>query len=255
MLELRHVGKVFYGTTESDTKVALNDINLKIEDGEFVTVIGENGSGKTTFANVIAGTHKQTEGNVILDDVDLSFLPEHKRSKFISRVFQDPKLGTAGNMSILENMEIAMQRAGKRTLRWGFKSEHVALFQQNLARLDLGLEKRMTQKIGYLSGGQRQSVTLLMATLKKPKLLLLDEHTASLDPKTAKKILALTDEIVKEGKITTIMITHNLKDAIKYGNRIIMFKEGKIVLDLAGSAKKDLTVDDLMKLFTINEEE
>lgn len=250
MLEIKNVTKIFDVTGQAeDKKTALDNVSITINDGDFVTIIGGNGSGKTTLMNIIAGAFPPTDGQILIDGEDVTKQPEYKRAKYLGRVFQDPMLGTAGNMSIVENMELAMKRDESKTLKWGFKKEHLDIFKKQLTRLHLGLEDRMNQKVGLLSGGQRQAVTLLMATLKKPKLLLLDEHTAALDPKTARKVLNLTDEIVREEQLTTIMITHNMKDAIKYGNRIIMMYDGKVIFDLSGEEKKNLTVEYLLNKF------
>lgn len=250
MLEIKNITKVFDVTgNPEDKKIALDNVSLTIQEGEFVTIIGGNGSGKTTLMNIIAGAFEPTNGEIILDGINITKEPEHKRAKYLGRVFQDPMLGTAGQMSIVENMELAMKRDEPRTLKWGFKKEHNEYFKNQLKRLNLGLENRLSQKIGLLSGGQRQAVTLLMATLKRPKLLLLDEHTAALDPKTARKVLTLTDEIISQEKLTTIMITHNMKDAIKYGNRLIMMYEGKIIYDVSGEEKQKLTVEFLLNKF------
>lgn len=250
MLEIRSLTKIFNTTgNPEDKKVALDNISLTINEGDFVSVIGGNGSGKSTLMNIIAGVFPPTTGEVLIDGIDITKDKEHNRAKYLGRVFQDPKMGTASEMSILENMELAMKRDEKRTLKWGFKKDNIELFKTQLKRLNLGLDERISQKVGQLSGGQRQAVTLLMATLKRPKLLLLDEHTAALDPKTAKKVLTLTDEIVREEKLTTIMITHNMKDAIRLGNRLIMMHEGRIIYDVSGEEKKNLKVADLLVKF------
>ena len=251
MLELVNIKKVFnLSGNKEDERVALDHINLKIEDGDFITVIGGNGSGKTTTLNVIAGAIIQDEGDVILDGENINNLKEYQRAKYFSRVFQDPSMGTAGDMSILENLEIALLRGKKHSpFEWGFKKAHKQFFIEELERFDLGLENRLNQKVRLLSGGQRQALTLLMASLVRPKVLLLDEHTAALDPKTAEKVLNTTDRIVKENNLTTIMITHNMKDAIKHGNRLIMMSNGKIVVDIRGEEKAKLTVSDLLDLF------
>ncbi len=235
--------------TIENHKTAINHINLKIAEGDFVTVIGGNGSGKSTLMNLICGVNQPDCGNILIDGQDITKLTENKRAVYFGRVFQDPNMGTAGNMSILENLEIAARRGKPNKLRWGFHKEKLAQYKNALERLDLGLEQRLTQKVGLLSGGQRQAVTLIMSTLVKPRLLLLDEHTAALDPKTAKKVLELTNEIITEEQLTAIMITHNMRDAIKYGNRLLMFNEGKIILDIAGEDKRNLTVEKLLSLF------
>lgn len=233
-------------------KIALNDISIDIEDGEFVTIIGSNGSGKSTFLNVINGIHLVDKGKILIDNIDVTKMRDYKRSKYIGVVFQDPMQGTSANMSILENLLIASRRTRASTLSWGFSKEKEKSFAAMLSRFNLGLEDRLNQRMGQLSGGQRQAVTLLMATLESPKILLLDEHTAALDPKTAKTVLELTDTIVKENQLTTIMITHNMRDAIKYGNRLLMFNDGKIVYDVKGEEKKKLTIEDLLKKFDAN---
>lgn len=249
MLEIRDLTKVFVSDNNIDKKIALDKINLTINDGEFVTVIGGNGSGKSTLMNIISGSILPDEGQIYLDGELITKLSEHKRAKFLGRVFQDPNMGTATNMSLLENLELAYRRGGKRTLKWGFKKEHEKIFKEKLQKLDLGLENNLNKKIGLFSGGQRQAITLLMATFMTPKLLLLDEHTAALDPKTATKVLKITNEVVTENNITTIMITHNMKDAIKYGNRLIMFNNGHIVFDISGEEKQQLKVQDLLEKF------
>lgn len=250
MLEIKHVSKTFNANT-INAKVALNDLNLVLEDGDFVTVIGGNGAGKSTMLNMVAGVYPIDSGKIILDDHDISLLPEYKRAHIIGRVFQDPMIGTAADMEIQENLAFANRRGKTRGLSWGINKEEKKDFREVLARLGLGLEERMSSKVGLLSGGQRQALTLLMATLKKPNLLLLDEHTAALDPKTAKKVLELTNEIVKENNLTTIMVTHNMKDAIQYGNRLIMMHEGRVIYDVKGEEKKSLTVEDLLKKFEL----
>lgn len=250
MLKIENVTKIFnLDQPISNHKIALDSVSLHIEEGEFVTVIGGNGSGKSTLMNIICGVFKPEKGTVFIDGVNVTKLSEHKRAKFIGRVFQDPNMGTAGNMNIQENMELALRRNKIKTLKWGFKKKNELVFKEKLSTLGLGLENRLEQKIGLLSGGQRQAITLLMATLEEPKLLLLDEHTAALDPKTAKTVLEITEKIVKQNNLTTIMITHNMKDAIKYGNRLIMLNNGKIVLDVKGEEKSNLTIDKLIKMF------
>lgn len=250
MLKIKNVTKIFnLDQPVENQKVALNNISLEIQKGEFVTVIGGNGSGKSTLMNMICGVHKPDTGEIIINGENVTKTSENKRAKLIGRVFQDPNMGTAGNMSILENMEIATRRNRPKSLNWGFKKKNEVLFKEKLATLNLGLEDRINQKIGLLSGGQRQAITLLMASLAEPKILLLDEHTAALDPKTAKTVLEVTEKIVEENNITTIMITHNMRDAIKYGNRLIMLSSGKIVLDVKGEEKQNLTIDKLVKMF------
>ena len=243
MLEIKDLTMVFNKEQSVENhKIALNHVDLKVEEGDFITVIGGNGSGKSTLMNMISGVFFPDGGSIILDGLDITHLSEEKRAVSLGRVFQDPLMGTCGNMSILENLEIASRRGEKPNLKWGFSKEKLPKYKELLHSLDLGLENRLNQKVGLLSGGQRQAVTLIMATLKQPKLLLLDEHTAALDPKTARKVLELTDKIVNENKITTIMITHNMRDAIKYGNRLLMLNNGKIVLDIKGDEKKNLTI-------------
>lgn len=255
MLEIKDLTMVFNKEQSVENhKIALNHVDLKVEEGDFITVIGGNGSGKSTLMNMISGVYAPDGGSIILDGLDITHLSEEKRAISLGRVFQDPLMGTCGNMSILENLEIASRRGEKPNLKWGFSKEKLPKYKDLLHSLDLGLENRLNQKVGLLSGGQRQAVTLIMATLKQPKLLLLDEHTAALDPKTARKVLELTDKIVNENKITTIMITHNMRDAIKYGNRLLMLNNGKIVLDIKGEEKKNLTIEQLLKYFESNDD-
>lgn len=249
MFELKNVTKVFNKGTQ-DEKLALDNISLKLEAGEFVTVIGGNGAGKSTMQNVISGAQVPDAGQVLLDGVDVTFLPEHKRAKYLGRVYQDPMRGTAANMQIEENLALAKRRGQRHTLRRRITRAEREQYKTQLQELGLGLEDRLEAKVGTLSGGQRQALTLLMATLQKPQLLLLDEHTAALDPKTAAKVLELTDRIVREGQLTTLMITHNMRDAIDYGNRLIMLHEGRIILNIAGEEKKHLTVPQLLEMFT-----
>ena len=249
MLEIKNVYKTFNPGT-INAKTALNGLNLTLNDGDFVTVIGGNGAGKSTMLNAIAGTWKVDEGAIIIDSVDVTNMPEYKRASFLGRVFQDPMMGTAAGMQIDENLALAARRGKRHTLRWGVSSKERQEYRELLATLDLGLEDRLTSKVGLLSGGQRQAVTLLMASLNKPKLLLLDEHTAALDPKTAAKVLDITDRIISENNLTTLMITHNMKDAIAHGNRLIMMHEGRIIIDVCGEEKKKLTVEELLNLFT-----
>ncbi|MDI9242893.1 ABC transporter ATP-binding protein [Fusibacillus kribbianus] len=248
MLTISHVSKTFNPGTVNEKK-ALQDINLHLEPEDFVTVIGGNGAGKSTTLNMIAGVYPIDCGTIYLDGVNISRQPEYKRAALLGRVFQDPMMGTAANMQIEENMALAHRRGRKRGLRWGVTKEEKEVFHEELKRLGLGLEDRMTAKVGLLSGGQRQALTLLMATLQKPKLLLLDEHTAALDPRTAKKVLSLTEEIVTEERLTALMVTHNMKDALRLGNRLIMMHEGRIIYDVRGEEKKKLTVEDLLKKF------
>lgn len=249
MLEIKNVTKTFNSGTVNE-KVALNDVSLTLNDEDFVTVIGGNGAGKSTLLNAIAGVWKLDCGSILVDGNNVTSMPEYKRAKFMGRVFQDPMTGTAADMQIDENLALAKLRGKHRSLVWGVSKEDKKQFTEILAQLDLGLENRLTTKVGLLSGGQRQAVTLLMASMNKPKLLLLDEHTAALDPKTASKVLEITEKIVKEQKLTTLMITHNMKDAIRYGNRLIMMHEGRIIIDVKGEEKQKLTVEDLLEMFT-----
>ena len=248
MLTISHVRKTFNKGTINEKK-ALQGINLHLKPGDFVTVIGGNGAGKSTMLNIIAGVYPIDSGKIEIDGVNISREPEHKRAQYIGRVFQDPMRGTAAGMQIQENLALALRRGQKRGLSWHIKNEEMDFYREALTRLDLGLQTRMTSKVGLLSGGQRQALTLLMATLERPKLLLLDEHTAALDPKTARKVLELTDEIVNEQNLTTLMVTHNMKDAIQYGNRLIMMHEGRVIYDVEGEEKKNLQVEDLLKKF------
>ena len=248
MLQIKNISKTFNPNSVNEKK-ALDNLSLTLNDGDFVTVIGGNGAGKSTLLNAIAGTWFVDSGNIILDDVDVTKLAEHQRAKFLGRVFQDPMMGTAAKMQIEENLALANRRGNKRGLAWQITPEEKANYVELLKLLNLGLENRMESKVGLLSGGQRQALTLLMATLKKPKLLLLDEHTAALDPKTAKIVLSLTVELVEKNNLTTFMVTHNMRDALQYGNRLIMMNEGKIILDVSGEDKKKLTINDLLELF------
>lgn len=248
MLEIKNIYKTFNAGTVNE-KRALNGLSLNLEDGDFVTVIGGNGAGKSTMLNAIAGVWPVDEGQIIIDGVDVTKLSEHKRAKYLGRVFQDPMTGTAATMSIEENMAIAARRGERRGLGWGITKKERERYKEALKELDLGLEDRLSSKVGLLSGGQRQAITLLMASLKKPKLLLLDEHTAALDPKTAAKVLAISDKIIQEHQLTAMMVTHNMKDAIAHGNRLIMMHEGKIIYDVAGEEKKNLKVADLLAKF------
>lgn len=250
MLEIKNVYKTFNAGTVNE-KVALKGLDLTLEDGDFVTVIGGNGAGKSTMLNAVAGVWPIDMGKILIDGQDVTRLSEHQRAKYIGRVFQDPMMGTAATMGIEENLALAARRGVARSLRAGITKKEREEYHELLKTLDLGLEDRMTSKVGLLSGGQRQAVTLLMATLKKPKLLLLDEHTAALDPKTAAKVLALSEKIVQENHLTTLMITHNMKDAIRYGNRLIMMHEGHIIYDVSGEEKKNLHVSDLLAKFQI----
>ena len=249
MLEIKNVYKTFNPGTVNQ-KVALNDLNLTLEDGDFVTVIGGNGAGKSTMLNAVAGVWPVDMGKIIIDGKDITRLPEHKRAAYIGRVFQDPMMGTAADMWIEENMALAARRGERRGLSWAISPADRENFRRLLSELDLGLEDRLSSKVGLLSGGQRQALTLLMAVMKKPKVLLLDEHTAALDPKTAAKVLELSDRFVAEGNLTTLMVTHNMKDAIAHGNRLIMMDAGRVVVDISGEDKKKLTVPDLLALFS-----
>ena len=248
MLEIQNIHKTFNPGTINE-KVALNGVNLNLNPGDFVTIIGGNGAGKSTTLNAIAGVWSVDEGKIIIDGVDITKLSEHKRALYLGRVFQDPMTGTAATMSIEENMAIAARRGERRGLGWGITKKERERYKEALKELDLGLEDRLSSKVGLLSGGQRQAITLLMASLKKPKLLLLDEHTAALDPKTAAKVLAISDKIIQEHQLTAMMVTHNMKDAIAHGNRLIMMHEGKIIYDVAGEEKKNLKVADLLAKF------
>ena len=248
MLELIGVSKTFNPGTVNE-KLALDDLSLTLKDGDFVTVIGGNGAGKSTLLNAIAGLWRVDAGRILIDGTDVTAVPEFKRAKLLGRVFQDPMMGTAADMEIEENLALARRRGQRRTLKWGITAKERAEYRQLLAQLDLGLETRLTHKVGLLSGGQRQAVTLLMASMKSPKLLLLDEHTAALDPKTAEKVLEITDRIVNNNHLTTLMITHNMRDAIRHGNRLIMMHEGRVVVDVSGEEKSRLTVEDLLQLF------
>lgn len=247
-LEIKDVHKTFNKGTINE-KVALDGVNLQLNDGDFVTIIGGNGAGKSTTLNAIAGVWPVDYGSIIIGGTDVTALPEHKRAKFLGRVFQDPMTGTAATMSIDENMALAARRGKKRTLKWGVTKSEREYYKEKLRELDLGLEERLTSKVGLLSGGQRQAVTLLMASLQKPDLLLLDEHTAALDPKTAAKVLELSDRIIEENHLTAMMVTHNMKDAIAHGNRLIMMHEGRIIYDVSGEEKKKLHVSDLLAKF------
>ena len=248
MLTITNVRKTFNKGTINEKK-ALNGINLHLESGDFVTIIGGNGAGKSTMLNMIAGVYPIDSGKIVIDGINISREPEHRRAKYIGRVFQDPMRGTAANMEIQENLAMALRRGKIRGLGWGIRNNEKDYYRTALAQLDLGLQTRMASKVGLLSGGQRQALTLLMATLQKPKLLLLDEHTAALDPKTAEIIMELTDRIVKEKRLTTIMVTHNLRYAVEYGNRMLMMHQGKCILDRAGKEKEETTVDMILNLF------
>lgn len=248
MLKLDNIHKTFNPGTINE-KIALNGVNLTLNEGDFVTVIGGNGAGKSTTLNAIAGVWPIDSGKIYIGGDDVTKLSEHKRAKYLGRVFQDPMTGTATTMSIEENMAIAARRGEKRGLSWGITHQERDTYREMLKALDLGLEDRLTSKVGLLSGGQRQAITLLMASIKKPKLLLLDEHTAALDPKTAAKVLEISDKIIAENHLTAMMVTHNMKDAIVHGNRLIMMHEGKVILNISGEEKKELTVEDLLHQF------
>lgn len=248
MLDINHISKTFNPGTINEKK-ALQGLDLHLSEGDFVTVIGGNGAGKSTMLNAVAGVWPVDEGSILIDGTDVTGLPEFRRAPFIGRVFQDPMMGTAPNMQIEENLALAYRRGQKRGLKWGVTKKERAFYRERLKILGLGLEDRMTVKASLLSGGQRQALTLLMAALQKPKLLLLDEHTAALDPATAAKVLELSDRIVQENGLTALMITHNMKDAIRHGNRLIMMNAGRIILDISGEEKKKLTKADLLQKF------
>ena len=248
MLLVNEIYKVFHAGTVNE-KVALSNVSVKLDEGDFVTLIGGNGAGKSTLLNCVAGVHAIDKGSIIIDGTDVTKFSEHKRAALLGRVFQDPMMGTDANMGIEENLALAFRRGQNRSLKWGISNKERVLYKEMLKPLDLGLEKRLDAKVGLLSGGQRQALTLLMATLKKPKLLLLDEHTAALDPKTAEKVLQLSDRFIEEGNLTALMVTHNMRDAIKHGNRLIMMHDGRIILDIKGEEKKKLTVENLLERF------
>jgi putative ABC transport system ATP-binding protein len=248
LLKINGITKTFNVGTVNE-KTALRNVSLSIEEGEFLTVIGGNGSGKSTLLNCVAGVYSVDEGSIIIDNTDVTNVTEHKRAAVLGRVFQDPMLGTAANMGIEENLALALRRGQRRGLKWGISNKEREMYRNLLKPLGLGLEDRLSTKVGLLSGGQRQALTLLMSTLKKPKLLLLDEHTAALDPKTAATVLEISDRIVRENKLTTLMVTHNMRDAIEHGTRLIMMYEGEIVLDIRGEEKSKLSVEDLLAQF------
>ncbi len=248
MLQINNISKTFNLGTINEKRV-FDNFSFNMKDGDFVTVIGGNGAGKSTVLNLLAGVYGVDGGNIVLNNKDITKMPEYKRASYLGRVFQDPMLGTAGNMGIEENLAMAYRRGKKRTLAWGITQAEREVFKEKLKMLDLGLENRLTTKVRLLSGGQRQALTLLMATLQNPMLLLLDEHTAALDPKTAAKVLELTQVIVENAKLSTIMITHNMKDAIRYGNRLIMMNSGQIIYDVCGEEKQNLKVQDLLLKF------
>ncbi len=249
MLEMKAVKIVFHAGTVNE-KTALAGVDLHLAPGEFVTVIGGNGAGKSTLLNCVSGAYAPTSGEIWIDGQNVTHMPEHRRAKLLGRVFQDPMMGTAGNMWIEENLALALRRGQKRGLRWGITQKEREMFKEQLRRLDLGLEDRLSTKVKLLSGGQRQALTLLMATLQKPKLLLLDEHTAALDPKTARKVLELSEQIIEEHGLTSLMVTHNMRDAIRYGNRLITMHDGRVAVDVSGEEKKKLTVEALLERFS-----
>lgn len=248
MLEIRTLHKTFNMGTPSE-KVALRGVDLVLEDGDYVTLIGGNGAGKSTLLNCVAGVHTGETGSILLDGVPIHRLPEHRRAPRIGRVFQDPMMGTAASMGIEENLALAYRRGKSRTLRWGISNRERQLYREQLATLGLGLEDRLSTKVGLLSGGQRQALTLLMATLIKPRLLLLDEHAAALDPRTAERVLSLSDQFIQEDRLTTLMVTHNMRHAIRHGNRLVMMHEGQVILDIRGEEKSSLTVEELIDRF------
>lgn len=248
MLKVNGIYKVFYPGTVNE-KLALKNLSLELEEGDFVTLIGGNGAGKSTLLNSVAGVYPVDRGSIFIDNTEVTKYSEHRRAALLGRVFQDPMMGTAANMGIEENLALAYRRGQSRGLSWGIKNKERALYRELLSHLELGLENRLDAKVGLLSGGQRQALTLLMATLKKPRILLLDEHTAALDPKTAAKVLQLSDRFIAEDKLTALMVTHNMRDAIKHGNRLIMMHEGRVILDIKGEEKQKLTVEDLLKRF------
>lgn len=248
MLKITNLYKTFNPGTVNEKQV-LKGVDLELKDKDFVTVIGGNGAGKSTILNMIAGVHYPDKGSIILNDEDITLMPEYKRAKYLGRVFQDPMMGTASNMEIEENLALAYRRGKRRGFSWGITKEEKEIYVDRLRELDLGLEDRLNTKVGLLSGGQRQALTLLMAALRKPKLLLLDEHTAALDPKTAQKVLELSEQIISDNSLTALMVTHNMKNAIQYGNRLIMMYDGKVIYDVSGDEKKNLKVNDLLEKF------
>lgn len=249
MLEIKNVYKTFNAGTINEKK-ALNNLNLVLKEGDFVTVIGGNGAGKSTMLNSVAGVYPVDSGTITIDGIDVTKMPEFKRAKFLGRVFQDPMMGTASDMWIEENLALASRRGQRRGLKWAISSKERQMFKDMLKELGLGLEDRLSTKVGLLSGGQRQALTLLMAVMKKPKLLLLDEHTAALDPKTAKTVLTLSQKFIEDGNLTAMMVTHNMRDAIAYGNRLVMMNNGNIIIDISGEEKKNLTVEHLLEQFS-----
>ncbi|HHU72780.1 MAG TPA: ABC transporter ATP-binding protein [Clostridiales bacterium] len=248
MLKITDLYKTFNPGTVNEKQV-LKGVDLELKDKDFVTVIGGNGAGKSTILNMIAGVHYPDKGSIVLEDEDITYIPEYKRAKYLGRVFQDPMMGTASNMAIEENLALAYRRGDRRGFAWGITKEEKEIYVDKLKELDLGLEDRLTTKVGLLSGGQRQALTLLMAALRKPKLLLLDEHTAALDPKTAEKVLKLSEQIISDNALTALMVTHNMKNAIQYGNRLIMMYDGRIIYDVSGEEKRNLKVNDLLEKF------
>ena len=248
MLDIKHLSKTFFPGTVNEKK-ALTDVNLHMEPGDFITIIGGNGAGKSTLLNSIAGVFPIDAGQILIDGVDVSKMPEHKRARYIGRVFQDPMMGTAAGMMIEENLAIASRRGKTPGLSWALKDSDRERFREMLKELDLGLEDRLTSRVGLLSGGQRQALTLLMAAMNKPRLLLLDEHTAALDPKTAEKVLNMTKKVIERDHLTSLMITHNMRDALRFGNRLIMMNAGHIVVDVSAEEKAKLTIPDLLALF------
>lgn len=248
MLKVNEVYKVFNPGTVNQ-KMALRNVSIDMEEGEFVTLIGGNGAGKSTLLNCVAGVYSVDRGTINIAGTDVTRMPEHKRASLLGRVFQDPMMGTASDMLLEENLALALRRGESRGLKWGITKKERETYRKMLSQLDLGLEDRLHTKVKLLSGGQRQAITLLMATLKKPRLLLLDEHTSALDPKTAERVLRLTDKLVLENNLTTLMVTHNMRDAIKYGNRLIMMHDGRVILDIKGEEKKKLTVEALLERF------
>ena len=248
MLKITKLNKTFHAGTVNEKK-AIIDLSLTVNDGDFITIIGSNGAGKSTLLNLISGTLPIDGGHIVLNGTDITYQSEIKRAKRISRVFQDPMMGTAPDMWIEENLALAYRRTKRHTLKWGISKKERELYKETLAQLGLGLEERLNSSVGLLSGGQRQAVTLMMATLQKPELLLLDEHTAALDPKTAATVLGISDRIIREQNLTTLMVTHNMQNAIDYGNRLIMMHNGQIIFDIAGEEKKNLTVEALLRKF------
>ena len=249
MIQIKQVYKTFNPGT-ADENPSIRGLSLQINDGDFVTVIGSNGAGKSTLMNLLSGSTQADAGSICIAGQEVSGMPEHKRARFIGRVFQDPKVGTAADLSVRENLSLAMKRRGKRGLGFAIRKSYQEQFKEKLSHLDLGLEERLNDSIGLLSGGQRQAITLLMASMIEPHILLLDEHTAALDPKTADRVMKLTDQIIREHKLTALMITHNMEQAIQYGNRLIMLHQGQVALDISGKERENLKVDDLLEQFS-----